>query len=69
MRTQAVHEVSRGMSLNRALRYCEISKRSWHYVKRPRDVAIDANVTNRVRGIASRRSTYGTRRMAAQIAR
>ena len=69
MRMQAVHEVSRGMSLNRALRYCGMSKRAWYYVKKPRDVAIDANVADRVRGIASRRPTYGTRRMAAQVAR
>ena len=69
MRMQAVHEVSRGMSLNKALRYCGMSKRAWYYVKKPRDVAIDANVTDRVRSIASRRPTYGTRRMAAQVAR
>ena len=69
MRMQAVHEVNRGMSLNKALRYCGMSKRAWYYVKKPRDVAIDANVTDRVRSIASRRPTYGTRRMAAQVAR
>ena len=69
MRMQAVHEVSRRMSLNKALRYCGMSKRAWYYVKKPRDVAIDANVADRVRGIASRRPTYGTRRMAAQVAR
>ena len=50
MRMQAVHEVSRGMSLNKALRYCGMSKRAWYYVKKPRDVAIDANVADRVRG-------------------
>ena len=69
MRMQAAREVSRGMSLNKALRYCGMSKRAWHCVKKPRDVAVDANVTDRVRGIASRRPTYGTRRMAAQVAR
>ena len=69
MRMQAVHEVSRGINLNKALRYCGMSKRAWYYVKKPRDVAIDANVTDRVRGIASKRPTYGTRRMAAQVAR
>ena len=31
MRMQAVHEVNRGMSLNRALRYCGMSKRAWYY--------------------------------------
>ena len=31
MRMQAVHEVNRGMSLNKALRYCGVSKRAWHY--------------------------------------
>ena len=31
MRMQAVHEVSRGMSLNKALRYCGMSKRAWYY--------------------------------------
>ena len=69
MRMQAAREVSRGMSLNKALRYCEMSKRAWYYVKKPRDVAIDANATDRVRGIAPRRPAYGTRRMAAQAAK
>ena len=50
MRMQAVHEVNRGMSLNKTLRYCGVSKRAWYYVKKPRDVAIDANVADRVKG-------------------
>ena len=69
MRVQAVSDVSRRMSLNRALQYCGMSKHSWYYTKKPRDVAMDPDVVDVVRKIASKRPAYGTRRMAAQVAR
>ena len=69
MRMQAVHETSKEMSLNKALQYCGMSKHAWYYTKKPRDVPINAEVTGKVRRISSKRPTYGTRRMAAQVAR
>ncbi len=41
----------------------------WCYDKKPRDVKIDSDTLFAVRKIASKRPTYGTRRMAAQITR
>ena len=69
MKMKVVSEAVEYMSLNKALQYCGVSKCAWHYTKKPRAIPIDANVTHRVRQIASRRPTYGTRRMAAQISR
>ena len=69
MKMQAVRETSKEMSLNKALQYCVMSKHSWYYTKKPRDVLINAEVTDKVRKISSKRPTYGTRRMAAQVAR
>ena len=57
------------MSLNKALRYCGMSKHAWYYIKKPRSVTIDPYVVNVVKKIAYKRPTYGTRRMAAQVTR
>ena len=69
MRMQAVRETSKEMSLNKALQYCGMSKHAWYYTKKPRDVLINAEITDKIRKISSKRPTYGTRRMAAQVAR
>ena len=69
MRRQAVRETSKEMSLNKALQYCGMSKHAWHYTEKPRDVLINTEITDKVRKISSKRPTYGTRRMAAQVAR
>ena len=69
MRIQTVYETSKEMSLNKSLQYCRMSKHAWHYTKKSRDVLINAEVTNKVREISFKRPTYGTRRMAAQVAR
>ena len=69
MKTKAVSDAIEYMSLNKALQYCGVSKCAWHYTKKFKVIPIDASVTHKVRQIASRRPTYGTRRMAAQIYR
>ena len=69
MKMKAVSEAGEYMSLNKALQYCGVSKCAWHYTKKPRTIPLDASLTHKVREIASRRPTYGTRRMAAQISR
>ena len=69
MKIQAVHEISKEMSLNKALQYCGMSKHAWYYTKKPRDVLINAEVADKVREMSSKRPTYGTRRMATQVVR
>ena len=67
MKTKAVSEAIEYMSLNKALQYCRVSKCAWHYTKKFKVIPMDASITHKVRQIASRRPTYGTGRMAAQI--
>ncbi len=62
-------QLCRHMSLNKALRYTGLSKTAWYYAKRPRIVLADPLVVRDVRRIAARRPSYGTRCMAAQLAR
>ena len=69
MRMEAVTTATKYMSLSRALGYCGMSKQAWYYTARPRNVPVDADVVRAVRRIAARRPTYGTRRMAARVAR
>ena len=69
MKMQTVHEINKEMSLNKALQYCVMSKHVWYYIKKPRNVLINAGVADKVRKISSKRLTYGTRRMATQVAR
>ena len=33
MRMQAVHTISKEMSLNKTLQYCGVSKHAWYYTK------------------------------------
>ena len=51
MRMQAVRETSKERSLNKALQYCWMSKHAWYYTKKPRDVLINAEVTDKIRKI------------------
>ena len=55
MKTKAVSEAIKHMSLNKALQYCGVSKCAWHYTKKFKVIPIDASVTYKVRQIASRR--------------
>ena len=57
------------MSLRRSLKYAGVSRRQWYYEPAPREIAPNPDVVDAVRRISRRRPTYGTRRMAAQIAR
>ena len=69
VRVQAVSEAMEHVSLNRALALCGMSKRAWYHTGKPRDIRVDPQTAAAVRRMASERPTYGTRRMAAQIAR
>ena len=66
---KATAEARKGISLARSLLYCSISKTAWYYTKRPRNVATDHLMETKIMEIAEKRPTYGTRRMAAQLAR
>ena len=65
----AVRMVWKMTGLNRALLLCGASKKAWYYASRPRNVSPDPEVQETVQKIGPERSTYGTRRMAAQISR
>ena len=57
------------LSLRKSLEYADISRRRWCYKPRPREIELNPAVVDAVRRIGRRRPTYGTRRMAAQVAR
>ena len=69
MKKEAVLEASDVMGLNKALKYCGLSKSAWYYTKKPRDIPIDSDMVEHIKEIATKRPTYGARRMAAQITR
>ena len=66
---KAAAEARKSISLARSLLCCGISKTAWYYTKRPRNVATDHLMETKIMEIAGKRPTYGTRRMAAQLAR
>ena len=65
----AVQEMKMQISLTKSRRYPGISRTMWYYDKQARDVKIDPSTLSAVKKISSKRPTYGTRRMAAQITR
>ena len=65
----AIKEMTKHISLNKSLLLAGISKTKWYYTKTPRNIKTDQRVTRTVQNIASKRATYGTRRMAAQVSR
>ena len=65
----AARMVQEVMGLNRALLLCGVSKKAWYYTPSPRNVSPDPQVQEMIQKIGPERPTYGTRRMAAQVAR
>lgn len=57
------------LSLRKSLEYSGVSRRQWYYKPAPREIGLNPCMVDTVRRISRRRPTYGTRRMAAQIAR
>ena len=66
---RAAREASMTISLTKSLSYCGVSRTAWYYVRRPRDLAIDGKMESLIMEVAKTRPTYGTRRVAAQLAR
>lgn len=69
MKMKAVAQVGKHMSLDKALQYCGMSKCAWYYAKKPRKIPLDVHITDVVKQVSLRRPAYGTRRMAARVAR
>ena len=61
--------VDQGMSLNGTLRTCEVSKQRWYRRKKARVPRTDADLLETILEIRKRRPFYGTRRVAAELAR
>ena len=61
--------VDQGMSLNGALRTCEVSKQRWYWRKKTRVPRTDTDLLEMILYIRKRRPFYGTRRVAAELAR
>ncbi len=61
--------VDQGMSLNGALRTCEVSKQRRYRRKKARVPRTDADLLWMILDIRKRRPFYGTRRVAAELAR
>ena len=57
------------LSLRKSLEYSGVSRRQWYYKPRPREIGLNPGVLDAVLHTGRKRPTYGTRRMAAQIAR
>ena len=64
----AARQMHWGMNLSRSLQYAGASRRAWYYKPRPRRMGLDGNTVDAVQRIGQKRPTYGTRRMAAQVA-
>ena len=61
--------IEQGMSLNKALGICEVSKQRWYWKKKTRKPKADQSVLDMIRDIRERRPFYGTRRVAAELSR
>ena len=61
--------VDQDMSLNGALRTCEVSKQRRYWRKKTREPRTDANPLGMILDIRKRRPFYETRRVAAELAR
>ncbi len=57
------------MSLNKALRWCGVTRKRWYYKPKARESAVNRNVLQLIRQIREERPFYGTRRMAAELSR
>ena len=61
--------IHREMSLNKALRWCGVTRKRWYYKPKARESAVNRNVLQLIRQIREERPFYGTRRMAAELSR
>ncbi len=64
-----IKETSHSIGVNKSLRHTGMSKTSWYYRAKPRDISIDPAMVQSVQKTGESRPTYGTRRMAATLSR
>ena len=57
------------ISLNKALRWCGVTRKRWYYVPRARESAVDPDMLQMIQDIREERPFYGTRRTAAELSR
>ena len=57
------------LNLHKSLEYADVSRRRWYYKPKPREIGLNPVVVDTVYRISHRQPTYGTRRMAVQVAR
>lgn len=55
------------MSLNKALRWCGVTRKKWYYVPKARQSAVNQDVLQLIQKIREERHFYGTSRMAAEL--
>ena len=68
----AQHLIQQGMSLNKALSICEVSKQKWYWKKsstKATESKVDQFLLDMIGDIRKRRPFYGTRRVAAELSR
>lgn len=57
------------MSLNKALKWCGVSRKMWYHTPTERRLRADTSLDAEVQKISTERPSYDTRRMAAQLSR
>ena len=61
--------IDHGISLNKALTICEVSKQRWYWKKRTRKSETNQSILDMIKDIRERRPLYGTRRVAVELSR
>ena len=65
----AVQEMTRQMSLTKALKWCGVTRKRWYYKPKARETAVDTDMLQLIQQIREEMPFYGTRRMAAEMSR
>ena len=57
------------MSLNKALRWCGVTRKKWYHKPKARESVADPSMMQMIQEIREERPFYGTRRIAAELSR
>ena len=57
------------MSLNKALRWCGVTRKRWYHKPKARESVADPSMMQMIQKIREERPFYGTRRIAAELSR
>ena len=61
--------IQQDMSLNKALRWCGVTRKRWYYVPKAWQSTVNRDALQLIQKIREERPFYGTRRMAAELSR